>query len=310
MDLNGDGILDLLSGSYSKNDGDMAGVLYWLAGKEESFEPAEPLRTEDGDLLLIHTERKGVDRFADRICTKPWAADLDGDGHLDLVVGNMVGHFALFRGREEGGFERESSFLKLESGERMSVGRHSDPLLVDWDSDGDLDLLSGSDAGGVCLFVNSGSVDRPRFRGKQMLLPEFSGDGDFDGANMLLIPAGATLDRPGRNTRIAVADVDGDGQRDILLMDRTEALVPAQGISFEDCQADLLRWAEEMSQLEANAPEFDIDGEITAEVIEHAAKEEAHRAKRNEFAREHVLTGAWLLRGKTVGRGAEGPPVR
>lgn len=305
MDLNGDGFLDLLSGSYSKNDGDMAGVLYWLAGKENGFSQAEPLREESGELLLIHTERSGVNRFADRICTKPWAADLDGDGHLDLVVGNMVGHFAFFRGRKGGGFERESSFLETESGERLTVGRHSDPLLVDWDGDGDLDLLSGSDAGGISLFTNRGSVDRPRFGEKTTLLPEFG-----VGADELLLSANASLDQPGKGSRIAVADIDGDGQLDILLTDRTEVLVPAEGVSLEASQAALRSWTEELREIKANAPEFDLDGEITDEMMEHSAKKQAHWAKRDQFARERAITGAWLLRGKTSKEKSAGSSAR
>ena len=277
----------------------MAGVLYALMGDDDGFQAAEPLETQGGELLLIHTEKQGVNGFAERVCTKPWAADLNGDGLLDLVVGNMVGSFAFFRGRVGGGFEARSSFLEDASGEQIKAGRHSDPVLVDWDRDGDLDLLSGSAAGGVCLFTNVGSKTKPSFAAKEVLLPEFSvGSKESSG---LLMPAAAQLDRPGMDSRIAVHDVDGDGALDIVLTDRTEVLVPAEGVSFEACEMALKEWAREMREIKAAAPIFPPDGSITDELIEHNKIERAHSAKREAFVQTKVITGAWWLRGKVSG---------
>ncbi|MEM6569483.1 MAG: VCBS repeat-containing protein [Planctomycetota bacterium] len=278
----------------------MAGVLFALPGCEDGFVKAEPLRTKAGELLLIHTESVGVNRFADRTCATPGAADLDGDRHLDLVVGNMVGHFAFFRGREGGGFEARSSFLQGMNGGRLAVGRHSDPVLVDWDQDGDLDLLSGSDAGGISLFRNAGSGSEPRFEGKEVLLPDF--DGVADGLSDPLLPATGTLDRPGRKVRIAVHDLDGDGALDIVLTDRTEVLVPAEGLSFDECEAALREWTLEMDEISATMPALPPDGEIDEEldgaIDEYNATATAHRAKRDALVRGRVVAGVWWLRGR------------
>ncbi len=299
MDLDGDGEIDLLSGSYSKNDGDMAGVLYALRADEDGFQAAEPLRTAGDDLLLIHTEKKGVNGFAERIRTKPWAADLNGDGHLDLVVGNMVGSFAFFRGRAGGGFEARSSFLEDASGEQIRVGRHSDPVLIDWDRDGDLDLLSGSGTGGVCLFTNVGTETKPSFAAREMLLPDFSFESKESGA--LLMPADVQLDRPGTDSRIAIHDFDGDGVLDVILTDRTEVLVPADGQSFEASKLALEAWTREMREIKAAVPPSPPDGSITDEMVEHNKKERAHAAKRDAFAQTKVITGAWWLQGRVGG---------
>jgi hypothetical protein len=299
VDLNGDGKIDLLSGSYSKNDGDMAGVLYALTGDDDGFQAAEPLRTQGDELLLIHTDKQGVNGFAERIRTKPWAADLDGDGHLDLVVGNMVGSFAFFRGLVGGGFEARSSFLEDAFGEQIKVGRHSDPVLVDWDGDGDLDLVSGSGAGGVCLFTNVGSKSKPSFAAREVLLPEFSFGSQESGVP--LMPADVQLDRPGTDSRIAVHDFDGDGVLDVILTDRTEVLVPADGQSFEASKMALKEWIREMREIKAAVPPSPPDGSITDEMVEHNKKERAHAAKREAFAQTKVLTGAWWLRGRVSG---------
>jgi hypothetical protein len=50
VDLDGDGHLDILSGSYSRMDKDMAGLIQVLYGKGDgTFRKAEVLKGTDGD---------------------------------------------------------------------------------------------------------------------------------------------------------------------------------------------------------------------------------------------------------------------
>ena len=69
----------------------MAGLFQVLYGKpDRTFRKAEVLKGTDGEPLIIPVRSKpgkGED-WANNICTRPFAVDWDGDGHLDLVVGN------------------------------------------------------------------------------------------------------------------------------------------------------------------------------------------------------------------------------
>src|SRR5688572_14911379 len=106
----------------------MAGLFQVLWGeKGGSFRPAEVLTGSDGkELLLPAGSGEQVD--VDRICTRPFAADIDADGKLDIVSGNFSGTFAFFRGEGGGKFAPAASWLDA-GGARLSVPAHGDPFL-------------------------------------------------------------------------------------------------------------------------------------------------------------------------------------
>jgi hypothetical protein len=70
--------------------------------------------------------------------------DWDGDGNLDLVVGNFAGSFYVFSGEGKGKFQPKPKMIMTGESPLKVPGVHSDPFVIDWDNDGDLDLLSGS----------------------------------------------------------------------------------------------------------------------------------------------------------------------
>jgi len=123
----------------------------------------------------------------------PALGDLDGDGDLDLMVGEASGTLNYYR---NAGSAREPRF-ELVSDEfgGIDVGRRSAPALVDIDRDGDLDLLVGCEEGGIRLFRNTGSRTDPRFEadaGFEIGLLPFSSPafGDLDGDGRLDVIAG------------------------------------------------------------------------------------------------------------------------
>jgi hypothetical protein len=239
VDLDQDGHIDILSGSYSRMEEDMAGLLQVLWGGEQGFSKAKTLCGTDGEPLLL-----SGDEDVDRICTRPFAADLDGDGKLDLVVGNFRGKFALFRGEGKGRFEPEPRWLEA-GGEPMAVNAHGDPFLVDWDADGDLDLLSGSGQGGAFLFPNEGSPTDPRF-GERVQLLEPAG---YRENNEL---GDAHLTGPSDSTRLWVEDLDGDGELDLCVGDNVTLYHAAEGVSETVAKEKLAVWRQAVGALGDN----------------------------------------------------------
>ena len=93
--------------------------------------------------------------------TTPTLGDLDGDGDLDLIVGESSG--ALNYYRNVGTAESPSFELVSDEFSDIDVGRRSAPALVDVDGDGDLDLAVGSELSGLRIFLNEGSMEVPSF---------------------------------------------------------------------------------------------------------------------------------------------------
>ena len=139
----------------------------------------------------------------------PWNApcmrDIDGDGKVELLMGDSVGYVWLHRSTGEE-FD-EGVQLKLTDGRPLNVGLdpdidvedwtshvgdRSDPVGVDVDGDGVWELLVGDAHGKVTLFDNVGTNEQPLFAPGQVL---FEGQG---------------------RVTIAATDWDGDGKVEIF----------------------------------------------------------------------------------------------
>ncbi|MGE0551851.1 MAG: FG-GAP-like repeat-containing protein [Gemmatimonadales bacterium] len=169
-DLDGDGDLDLILGSwvaklaYFRNDGDARAM----------------------KLSLVDSALVTITRGSN---TTPALGDLDGDGDLDLLIGEASG--ALNYYRNDGGPTEPRFVLVSDQYLEIDVGRRSAPAFADLDGDGDLDLLIGSDSEGVVLYRNEGSRTEPRFVRDSTwsvdvppisapTLGDLDGDGDLD----------------------------------------------------------------------------------------------------------------------------------
>ncbi|MGI4823727.1 MAG: FG-GAP-like repeat-containing protein [Janthinobacterium lividum] len=119
------------------------------------------------------------------------AADVDGDGDLDLLTDNTD--------RNSVGVYVNNGRGAFSSGSEVAVGTRPDALVVgDVDGDGDLDLLSANNSGTVSLRINNGQ-------------------GSFGGGQE--IPVGQTP------YDLSLGDVDGDGDLDLLVANFSSSTV-------------------------------------------------------------------------------------
>lgn len=284
MDIDGDGHRDILSGSYSRMEKAMAGLFQVLYGKPDGkFRKAEVLKGTDGEPLIIPLNGQPM---TENICTRPFAVDWDADGHLDLVVGNFSGTFYWFKGEGKGKFQPKPEAIKIGKEPLRIKGHHSDPFVIDWDGDGDLDLLSGSTNGGVQWAENQAG------KGK---LPEL-------GAFEELIPPGRSfaygqplseeeLTGPTTSTRVWVDDVNGDGKLDVLVGDSVTLIAPTNGLSAEEFKKRFAAWQDAVATASK---------ELSSETADQAKRAKANEEfnkiyqQRSEFMKEERTGFVWL----------------
>lgn len=199
-DFDSDGDLDLLCGEF------LDGFTYFEnVGTREQPRLAKGRRLRSGDEPLA----------MDLQMITPTSVDWDGDGDVDLIVGDEDGRVAFVEhtGRLEEGvpvfaqpryFRQRAEFVKF--------GALVTPQGVDIDSDGDEDIVAGNTAGYIGWIENLGGYP-PRFAEPALLRAA---------GKTIRIQAGPSGSIQGPceakwgYTTIGVADWDGDGLLDIL----------------------------------------------------------------------------------------------
>lgn len=263
---------------------EMAGLFQVLYGKADgTFRRAEVLKGTDGEPLIIPI--KDREQITENICTRPFAVDWDGDGHIDLVVGNFAGSFYWFKGQGKGQFQPKPEAIKAGDSPLRITGAHSDPFVIDWDGDGDLDLLSGSSNGGVQWAENRAGKGR---------LPELS-------AFQTLIKPGSRIEYgqrlsegdltgPTSSTRIWVDDVNSDGKLDLLVGDSVTLVSPAKGLSEEEFKQKLAKWQEAAKVASTALGSAKTDAERTKANQDYSKL----YSQRAEFMQEEMTGFVWL----------------
>ena len=158
-DLDNDGDLDLILGSrndiaYFENTGTATAPVFTQIARE-----ASPLN----DIFDESSRRE----------PHPSLADLDGDGDMDLIIGEIYDRQLIFNFYENTGTASNPEFTRrTDTANPMKYipgGLHVAklaPELVDIDDDGDLDLAFGSFEGGIHYAENDGTATSPNFVAK------------------------------------------------------------------------------------------------------------------------------------------------
>jgi hypothetical protein len=289
VDLDRDGRRDILSGSYSRMGRDMAGLFQVLHGKADgTFRKAEVLKGTDGEPLIIPVNGKPGqgDDWIKNICTRPFAVDWDGDGHLDMVVGNFPGTFYLFKGEGKGRFRPAPEEMKAGDQPLKIEGSHGDPFVVDWDGDGDLDILSGSASGGVQWAENDAGPGKP-----PTLKPFRSLIGHGPQHEYGQILRDEDLKGPVADTRVWVDDVNSDGKLDILVGDAATLISPADGVSEEQFKTRFADWTKQRDEVSQKLSAANNDAKEFRKA-QQSFQEIYNR--RNEFMKEDRTGFVWL----------------
>jgi hypothetical protein len=198
-DFDKDGDLDLLCGEF------LDGFTYF----ENTGTRTEP-RYAEGRRLPVHMDLEMI---------VPVAFDWDRDGDMDLIVGDEDGRvgFVENTGKLDKGTPvfAEPVYFKQEA-DTLKCGALATPVGVDWDGDGDIDIVSGNTAGYIEFFENlsrKGNAN-PKWAAPRRL--------EVDGKPFRVMAGpNGSIQGPAEAkwgyTTFSVADWDGDSLPDIVL---------------------------------------------------------------------------------------------
>ena len=155
VDYDGDGLIDIVVGNTASmnRQGQLSSKLNYYRNIGTATQPQFQLTNDN----LAQADTLGV------LGLHPSFGDLDGDGDLDLILGNVLGEIIYYPNI---GTRSQPSYGPAQRNyQNIDVGsvNHAMPQLVDIDRDGDLDLMIGTTFNNIFFFENKGSATNPDF---------------------------------------------------------------------------------------------------------------------------------------------------
>ena len=202
-DFNGDGKLDIITGEFLDR-------LTWFENigtrKSAKFIEGKILKDEKGEEIKLYVQM-----------ITPVCVDFDGDGNIDLLVGDEDGRVVYIKntGKTNKGTPifKTPVYLKQKA-DNLKFGALSTPFCVDWDGDGAMDIISGNSAGNIAFIKNLDGKNNPKWDVPVCL--------KSNGAEIrILAGKNGSIQGPAEAkwgyTTLTVADWDQDGKNDIIV---------------------------------------------------------------------------------------------
>ena len=200
-DFDNDGDLDIIISEFVDR-------LTWIENKGTRQQP----EYSEGKFIKINGEVLHLDLEM----VVPSSADWDNDGLADLIVGIEDGRVVFMKNtgkkNADGILFKAPEYIQQEA-QYLKFGALVTPYSVDWDDDGDEDLICGNTAGYIGFIENLKDGETPKWA-KPVYL-------EADGKT-ILIQAGENgsiqgpAERKWGYTTLSVVDWNGDGLKDIV----------------------------------------------------------------------------------------------
>lgn len=311
-DFDGDGDLDLICGEF------LDGFTYFenIGTRKEPRYAAGRKLTFRGEPLAMHVQM-----------ITPVGIDWDGDGDIDLIVGDEDGRVAWLEntGRLIDNVpEFKPPRYFQQQARDVKFGALLTPFAVDWDGDGDVDLICGNTSGQLAFIENlGGGGEAPKWAAPVLL--------EVDG-QPIHVQAGpnGSIQGPAEAkwgyTSVCVADWDHDGKPDLIINSiwgriewyrnlggKPAKLAPAQPIQVAwkgpPPKPEWNWWdpkpGELVTQWRTRPMVHDIDGDGLNDLI--VLDHEGYLAC---FRRERTETGLILHPGERIFTDRQGQPLR
>jgi hypothetical protein len=205
IDIDNDGDLDLfVANQYDMSETPWVGRIHFFRNTGSS---SSPNYVEESTSLLNENMGQMI---------SPEFGDLDGDGDMDLMVGDFNGFIQYFKNT---GSNSSLSFTFVENVGSIDLSGNSVPTLGDLDADGDLDMLIGQLNGSLIFYRNVGSISAYNFQEESF--------------NDIEVES---------NSAPELMDMDGDGDLDLMLGSANEGLLFYQNFVYQNGCSDFLQF--------------------------------------------------------------------